>query len=187
MITMLSDKILLCFQGENTCFTTLFPCMNRAVFLDRDGVLNHDPGDYTYSLEDFEVLPGVISNLKHLHGAGWKLIIITNQGGIAKGRYLPQEVQAMHDYLQGLCILEGFRIDDFYFCPHHPDYSVCLCRKPGSLMIEKALAKHRINPSLSVMIGDRERDITAAAGAGVSGILVDTNSSWTHLVAGLLG
>lgn len=159
--------------------------MNRAVFLDRDGVLNHDPGDYTCSLEEFEVLPEVISNLKLLNAAGWKLIVITNQGGIAKGRYNAREVQAMHDYLQGLCILEGFRIDDFYFCPHHPDFSACLCRKPGSLMIEKALAKHQLSAALSVMIGDKERDIIAAAGAGVRGKLISTNASWKHLAAEL--
>lgn len=159
--------------------------MNRAVFLDRDGVLNHDPGDYTCSLDEFEVLPEVISNLKLLKATGWKLIVITNQGGIAKGRYKAQEVQAMHDYLQGLCILEGFRIDDFYFCPHHPDFSACLCRKPGSLMIEKAVTKHQLNASLSVMIGDKERDITAAAGAGVRGKLISTNASWQHLAAEL--
>ncbi|MBU6324504.1 MAG: HAD family hydrolase [Bacteroidetes bacterium] len=155
--------------------------MNRAVFLDRDGVLNHDPGDYTCSLEEFEVLPEVISSLKKLHRAGWKLIVITNQGGIAKGRYTADEVHSMHDYLQGLCILEGFRIDDFYFCPHHPDYSACLCRKPGSLMIEKALAKHRLHANLCVMVGDKERDILAAAGAGVRGILTETNDSWQHI------
>jgi D-glycero-D-manno-heptose 1,7-bisphosphate phosphatase len=159
--------------------------MNRAVFLDRDGVLNHDPGDYTCSLDDFEVLPGVISHLKRLHKAGWKLIVITNQGGIGKGRYTAREVEAMHDYLQGLCILEGFRIDDFYFCPHHPDFSACLCRKPGSLMIEKALAKHQLDASLSVMIGDKDRDIAAAAGAGVRGILIATNASWKHLAGEL--
>lgn len=156
--------------------------MNRAVFLDRDGVLNHDPGDYTCSLDDFEVLPGVISQLERLHKAGWKLIVITNQGGIAKGRYTAREVQSMHDYLQGLCILEGFRIDDFYFCPHHPDFSACLCRKPGSLMIEKALAKHQLDASLSVMIGDKERDIEAAAGAGVRGILTETNSDLQEII-----
>jgi D-glycero-D-manno-heptose 1,7-bisphosphate phosphatase len=156
--------------------------MNRAVFLDRDGVLNHDPGDYTCSLDDFEVLPGVISHLKRLHKAGWKLIVITNQGGIAKGRYTAREVEAMHDYLQGLCILEGFRIDDFYFCTHHPDFSACLCRKPGSLMIEKALAKHQLDASLSLMIGDKERDIAAAAGAGVRGILTETNSDLQEII-----
>jgi len=157
--------------------------MNEAVFLDRDGVLNYDPGDYTCSLEDFEVLPGVISSLKKLHEAGLKLIVITNQGGIAKERYTASEVQAMHDYLQGLCILEGFRIDDFYFCPHHPDFSACLCRKPGSLMIEKALAKHKLDASRCVMVGDKERDIKAAEGAGVRGILTATNSPLEAILA----
>ncbi|MFN5889357.1 MAG: D-glycero-alpha-D-manno-heptose-1,7-bisphosphate 7-phosphatase [Bacteroidota bacterium] len=150
----------------------------KALFLDRDGVINHDPGDYTKSLAEFELLPGVIDTLKSWHSNGFLLIVITNQGGLDKQLYQPHDVHAMHQYLQGLCIANGFRITDFYFCPHHPDFSgKCLCRKPGSLMIEKALHQYDINPIQSLMIGDRERDVLAAQGAGVKGIQIPTNSA----------
>ncbi len=150
----------------------------KALFLDRDGVINHDPGDYTKSLAEFEVLPGVVETLKSWHLKSYLLIVITNQGGLDKQLYHRDEVEAMHQYLQGLCIASGFRITDFYYCPHHPDFSgKCLCRKPGSLMIEKALHTYRIDPSQSLMIGDRERDVIAANSAGVKGIQIQTNAA----------
>lgn len=151
--------------------------MDKAVFLDRDGIINYDPGDYTTSLADFTLLPGVPEHLLRLKVAGFRLIVITNQAGIAKGRYTRDTLQAMHDYFQGVCIAHGFRIDAFCFCPHHPDYSRCLCRKPGSLMLEKAISRYRIDAAQSWMIGDKERDMEAARGAGVRGLLVATNKN----------
>ena len=151
------------------------PLWQKAVFLDRDGVLNEDPGDYTYSPENFKVLDGVMESLLNWKQQDYKLIVITNQGGIAKGRYTVNEVEATHQYFQGLCIQNGFTIDDFYFCPHHDQISTCLCRKPGSLMIEKALHKYKLNPNECLLIGDKPRDIEAANAAGVRGVLVKTN------------
>ncbi|MBL7811576.1 MAG: HAD family hydrolase [Bacteroidetes bacterium] len=148
----------------------------KAVFLDRDGVINHDPGDYTTTLDDFEILPGTVEKLKIWWQSGWGLIVITNQGGIDKGMYSASEVRAMHQYLQGLCAAQGFAIDAFYFCPHHPEYSgKCLCRKPGSLMIEKAMHHFQLKPANCVMLGDRERDMDSASGAGVRGVLLPIN------------
>ena len=149
----------------------------RALFLDRDGVINHDPGDYTQSLSDFRVLPGVIDTLQLWHQLGYHLIVITNQGGLDKGLYSSSEVESMHQYFQGLCIAQGFRITDFYYCPHHPDFSgKCFCRKPGGLMVEKALHQYGLDPLWSLMIGDRQRDVDAANSAGVRGYRIDTNS-----------
>jgi D-glycero-D-manno-heptose 1,7-bisphosphate phosphatase len=149
----------------------------KAIFLDRDGVINHDPGDYTTSLSEFDVLPGTIETLKKWFDEGYGLIVITNQGGIDKDLYTEDTVTAMHQYLQGLCNLEGFAIDAFYYCVHHPEISgKCLCRKPGSLMVEKALHRFRLQPKNCVMIGDRERDVLAAEGAGVKGIQIDVNT-----------
>jgi D-glycero-D-manno-heptose 1,7-bisphosphate phosphatase len=88
---------------------------NKAIFLDRDGVINHDPGDYTTSLEDFVILPNVLETLKKWYDAGYKLIVITNQGGLAKGLYSEDEVHAMHQYFQGECVFRGFEIEAFYF------------------------------------------------------------------------
>ncbi len=148
----------------------------KALFLDRDGVINHDPGDYTKSLQEFEILPNVIDRLYQWHLAGYLLIVITNQGGLGKGLYQEKDVDAMHQYLNGLCLAKGFQIAAFYYCPHHPDFQgKCLCRKPGSLMIEKAIHRFGINPSESLIIGDKQRDIDAAAAAGVRGVLIPTN------------
>lgn len=150
--------------------------LEKAVFLDRDGVLNHEPDNYTWQVEKFTVLPGVMDSLKAWKHQGYGLIVITNQGGIAKGLYSEDDVHAVHQYFQGLSLLEGFSIDAFYFCPHHPEFSgKCLCRKPGSLMIEKAIHHFGLDPFQCVMIGDKERDMIAASGAGVKGILVETN------------
>ena len=150
--------------------------LKKALFLDRDGVINHDPGDYTKSLSEFILLEGVIEAMKSWVDAGYEIIVITNQGGLDKGLYPRENVEAMHQYLQGKCITSGFEILDFYYCPHHTEYSgKCLCRKPGSLMIERAMHKHGIDPNQSVMFGDKQRDIDAAEKAGVRGMIVEIN------------
>jgi D-glycero-D-manno-heptose 1,7-bisphosphate phosphatase len=155
---------------------------NKCVFLDRDGVINKEVGDYIKRLEDFEILPHVIPGLKILTQAGYKLIIITNQGGIAKGLYTQAEMNKMHHYLTKELSAYGVEFADIYFCPHHPEKSNCLCRKPDSIMVEKALSKHRINPSLSYFIGDKERDIVCGQKVGVAGILIESNENWIPLV-----
>ncbi len=148
----------------------------KAVFLDRDGVINHDPGDYTQSVADFHILPQFLERAKIWYDLGYILVVITNQGGIAKGLYDASEVEAMHQYLQGKCIEAGFRIHAFYYCPHHESYSgKCLCRKPGSLMVEKALHQYELVASQSVFFGDKERDITCALSAGVKGVKIEVN------------
>lgn len=157
---------------------TLHYCarMNKALFLDRDGVINHDPDDYTYSLKEFHVLPTVIDALKLAASKGYKIILITNQGGIAKGLYTHETVHEIHDYFRELCKKSAVEITAIYYSPHHPDFGNSLSRKPGSLMVERAIARYDINPAKSVMIGDKQRDIDCAAKAGVPGILVPTNS-----------
>jgi len=149
----------------------------KAIFLDRDGVINADPGNYTCSVEEFDILPNTLERLKNFYDLGYGLIVITNQGGMAKGLFTESDVYAMHQYLQGECVLRGFSIDAFYFCTHYPVFTgKCLCRKPGSLMVEKALHHFQLKPENCVMIGDKQRDMDAAAGAGVKGLLVETNA-----------
>jgi D-glycero-D-manno-heptose 1,7-bisphosphate phosphatase len=138
---------------------------NKCIFLDRDGVLNEDRADYVYRVADFIIPVGVPEALRRFKEAGYLLIIITNQAGIAKGIYSRDDVMTCHSYLQECC---GHLIDDIYFCPHHPDYtSQSLTRKPESLLLEKAMAKHNIDPTRSWMIGDRLRDVEAGHRAGV--------------------
>ena len=150
--------------------------MNKAVFLDRDGVINKELGHYCEKVEDFEILEDVGSAIKVLKDAGFLVIVISNQGGIAKGLYSETDVNAMHKKLRDYLIEYGTDLDDFYFCPHHDSISKCLCRKPNSLMIEKAMAMYDINPAQSYMIGDGKRDIESAERAGVKGILIESNS-----------
>lgn len=160
---------------------------NKAVFLDRDGVLNRELGRYVCGPEDLEILPGVPEALKSFREKGYLLVVITNQAGIAKGLYSHETLQRMHEKLEGELGRAGVRLDAIYYSPQHPDYSGrSLCRKPGSLMLEKAMARFCIDASRSCFIGDRERDMQAAAAAGVKGILIPSNSSLLKVVEQVL-
>jgi len=146
----------------------------RAIFLDRDGVLNHEIHDYICRKEDFEVLKYQIPPLKQFYDEGYLLIVITNQGGIALNRYTEKDLAEMHQILFDTYRNQGAEFTDAYHCPHHPTVNEpCLCRKPGSGMLLDAIAKYDIDPALSVMIGDKPRDVEAANGAGVKGILIE--------------
>lgn len=138
--------------------------MNKCVFLDRDGVINKDNPNYTYRVDSFEILPGVLEALEKLKSAGYLLLIVTNQSGIAQGIYTQQEMEECHAYFQKMC---NNRIDHFYFCPHHPTVTASLARKPGKLMFEKAIAKFNIDVKQSWMVGDRGRDIIPARQLGI--------------------
>lgn len=138
---------------------------NKCVFLDRDGVLNEDCPDYLYKLEELVIPEGVTEALRLLKEAGYLLIVITNQAGIAKGLYSADHVYAIHEAMQKA---SDHALDDLYFSPYHPAYSgASLSRKPGSLLIEKAMAKYDIDPAQSWMIGDRDRDMEAGKNVGL--------------------
>ena len=149
----------------------------KCVFLDRDGVLNRERGDYTWRLEDFDVLPGVPEALQLLKENGYLLIVITNQGGIAKGLYTREDVFACHRKLQQAC---NGMIDALYYAPSHPSVSESLSRKPDSLMLEKAMAKFNIAPENSWFVGDKKRDLQAAAKVNVKAILVGEEETYAH-------
>jgi len=159
---------------------------NKALFLDRDGVINRERGEYTYRVEDFEILPSVLESLQLAQEKGYKLIVITNQGGIAKGIYTHQDVEKAHRYLTDELEKNGVTLTDIFYSPHHQDYSKSLDRKPDSLMLEKAIAIYNINPDQSIMIGDSERDIIASEKVGVKGIKIEPNSSIFDIVQNLL-
>ena len=159
--------------------------MRKALFLDRDGVLNRERGDYTYSIEDFEVLPDVPEALKIARAKGFILIVISNQGGIAKQIFTEERVEVLHKLLCDKLAEDGIEFDEVYYCQHHSDIGKCICRKPNSLMLEKAIARFGINPANSAMIGDSQRDIDAAKKAGVKGFLIDSNSGILEIVKSL--
>ena len=160
---------------------------NKCIFLDRDGVLNVDRVDYVYRMEEFIIPPGVGEALRALKDAGYLLIVITNQSGIAKGIYKREDVYLIHNAIQEGT---GVELDDIYFCPYHEKFdSHSLTRKPGSLMIEKAAAKYEVDMGASWMVGDHERDITAGTRAGIRTIRLapsGTETKATHLVDDLL-
>jgi D-glycero-D-manno-heptose 1,7-bisphosphate phosphatase len=159
----------------------------KCIFLDRDGVLNVDRVDYVYRMEEFIIPNGVVEALQNLKKAGYLLVVITNQSGIAKGIYQRKDVQLIHEALQEA---SGSALDDLYFCPYHENYdSASLTRKPGSLLIEKAAAKYHVDMSASWMVGDHERDVLAGTRAGLRTIRIcpsNTISTATHLVQDLL-
>ena len=147
-----------------------------ALFLDRDGVINRERGKHTWRLEEFEVLPDVAEAVLAAHAAGLLVIAVTNQSGIALGLYGHADVERLHAYLHRQLALRGAHLDAVYYCPHHPDRGRCLCRKPGGLLFERAIARFGIDPARSLMVGDRQRDVDAANSVGIRGVLVEADS-----------
>lgn len=160
----------------------------QALFLDRDGIINHDPGDYTKSVGEFHILPQAIALLQWATSLGIPVIVITNQAGIDKGLYAESDLDAMHQALFAAGQSASFHIDAILFCPHHPEYSGrCFCRKPGHLLFQKALSKYGLTASKCLMIGDKERDIEAAKAAGIPGLLIPANTWDFETVKNTLG
>ena len=149
---------------------------NKAVFLDRDGVLNQEMGDYVCRIEDFHVLEHNIKSLKELQDRGYLLIVATNQGGLAKGWYSEEQLTQMHEKLRTIYKEGGVELTDIFYCPHHPDFTGdCDCRKPKPGLLLQGIEKYNIDPALSYFIGDRERDVIAGTAAGVKGILINSD------------
>ena len=149
--------------------------MSQAIFLDRDGVINFERGDYTFRIEDFSFVNGIIDACIDWTNKGYPIIIITNKGGIAKKRYGHIEVATLHQHIIDQLKVKGVVITDIYYCPHHNEIEACFCRKPKPLMIERALHQYDLNPNNCVIIGDSDRDIQAAEQAGVAGIKITAN------------
>jgi D-glycero-D-manno-heptose 1,7-bisphosphate phosphatase len=154
----------------------------KAVFLDRDGVLNKDKG-YTYKVEDLEWLSQVPEALKTLKQHGFLLIVVSNQSGVARGYYTQADVEAFHEHMQKeLREKWNVAIEAFYYCPHLiggsvPAFSMsCVCRKPQIGMIEQAQKDFSIDLDLSFLVGDKESDVECAHRAGVQGIRVGDNA-----------
>ena len=153
--------------------------MDKVVFLDRDGTLNEEV-HYLHRTKDLRLLPGVGEALKSLKDAGFKLVVVTNQAGVARGYYSCEEVETLHGYLNQRLDEWGARIDRFFNCHHHPEYGVgiykrnCRCRKPGTGMFEMAEEWFAVDKSHSYMIGDKIIDVLAGVNYGISGILVGT-------------
>ncbi|WP_371377524.1 D-glycero-beta-D-manno-heptose 1,7-bisphosphate 7-phosphatase [Thalassotalea aquiviva] len=146
--------------------------MNRALFLDRDGIINHDHG-YVFQPEQFDFIDGIFTLCQHAQQQGLKIIVITNQSGIGRGMYSEQQFLDLTKWMMEAFNKKGIHITDVFFCPHHPtkaqgDYKVaCQCRKPEPGMILEAAKKHHIDLKQSIFIGDKVSDLKAAQNAGV--------------------
>lgn len=162
--------------------------MNTCVFLDRDGVINKDNPSYTFRVEDFEIMSGVIEALHKLKTKEYLLIVVTNQSGIAQGLYTKLQMETCHQFFQQQC---GSLIDHFYFSPDHPTVTASLSRKPSTLLFEKAIAKFNIDANKSWMVGDRGRDIVPARMLGIRTIQIgdeiDEREKADYRVDDLLG
>ena len=159
---------------------TLFP--NKAVFLDRDGTLIVNR-HYGSDPDRIELLDGVSDGLRALRGAGYKLVLVSNQSGVARGYFDESAIGKMHDKLQKMLDAHGAALDGLEYCPHHPDgdvapYAVeCACRKPAPGMLRRAARKHGLNLSASWMVGDIAADVEAGRRAGARTVLVGPETS----------
>ena len=155
--------------------------MKKAIFLDRDGVINLEKKDYVKSIKEFQIMDNVPKAIIELKKKGFLVIIITNQSAINRGLLTIKILNEIHNHLQEILKDNNTSIDDFYFCPHRPDEN-CKCRKPNPGMLLKAVQEHDIDMSQSFMIGDSLTDIQAAEKAGCKGILLNQNQTLLELV-----
>lgn len=147
-----------------------------AVFFDRDGVLNVDT-HYLHKVQEFVWIDGAPQAILRFNRMGWLVFVVTNQSGVARGYYDEAAVHVLHAHMQAELARIGAHIDDFRHCPHHPKgvvdgYGVdCGCRKPQPGMISDLLAAWPVDAGRSVLIGDKQSDLDAAAAAGIRGCL----------------
>jgi len=142
--------------------------MKKALFLDRDGVINAEK-NYLYKIADFEFIEGVFSTCKHFQDKGYLLIIITNQAGIARGKYTEKDFDCLNTWMLKQFSDKGILISKVYYCPHHPEFTgTCHCRKPNPGMIFQAQKEFNLDLSNSILVGDKESDIQAGLNAKVA-------------------
>jgi len=152
---------------------------NIAVFLDRDGTVNEEV-EYLTSPRDLRLIPRSAEAIRMANGLGLRVLIVTNQSGVARGLLTEQQLDDIHRSLTEKLAAEGANVDRIYYCPHHPGEGPppyrgeCDCRKPGTGMIRQAVDEFGIDPTLSYVIGDRTVDVDMARNAGAHAILVLT-------------
>jgi len=144
----------------------------RALFLDRDGVINHEVG-YLHRVEDVRFVDGIFSLCRTAAGLGYRLIVVTNQAGIARGFYSEADFDALMIWMKDAFLAEGVELDAVYHCPFHPEHGVGKYkrdhedRKPGTGMLRRGVREFGVKLDASVMVGDRCSDIAAANAAGL--------------------
>ena len=153
--------------------------MERAVFVDRDGVISEEVG-YISDVEHFRLIPKSAEAVKLINQRGLKIIVITNQSGVARGYFSEEVLGHINRKMEQLLSDQGALLDGIYYCPHHPEGTVeayrveCDCRKPATGLLIQASQEHAIDLSSSYLVGDKRTDIECAHRAGAKGILVLT-------------
>ncbi len=148
----------------------------KAVFLDRDGVLNIDK-NYLYKVADLEWMPGAKEAVALLNQEGYDVFVVTNQSGIARGYYKVSDMKKLHQHMARAVAAQGGKIKKFYYCPHYAEGTVaeyaieCNCRKPKPGMLLEAIEEYKLVPEYCWLVGDKDSDIVAANKAGVRGYL----------------
>lgn len=149
----------------------------KIIFLDRDGVINRDSSEFIKSWQEFHFLPGSLKALKELTLAGFKLLLITNQSGLARGFFSEQTLQDIHQRMCHQIAAAGGQITDIFYCPHAPGDN-CECRKPKPGLIIQASKKYGIDPHQTIMIGDRASDLECGFKAGCQGGILIKSQHW---------
>lgn len=145
----------------------------RAIFLDRDGVINVDNG-YVSVVDDFEFIEGVIEALQSLKAKGYLIVVITNQSGIARGYFSEEQFHTLTEWMDWSLADRGVDLDGIYYCPHHAEHGLgkykidCDCRKPKAGMLNEAIKELDIDITQSILVGDKVSDIQAGISAGVN-------------------
>ncbi len=147
---------------------------SKAVFLDRDGVINIDK-QYVSRIEDFEFTEGIFDTLRYLQDAGYLLIVVTNQSGIGRGYYTLEDFRKLTDWKLAQLAQKGIRIEEVFYCPHAPEWD-CDCRKPSPKMLLEAKRRYDIDMQRSWMVGDKLSDIDAGRNAGVGKTVLIRNN-----------
>ncbi|WP_257265682.1 D-glycero-beta-D-manno-heptose 1,7-bisphosphate 7-phosphatase [Endozoicomonas sp. ONNA2] len=147
--------------------------MTKLVILDRDGVINEDSDQYIRSEQQWIPIPGSIEAIARLSCAGYRVVVATNQSGLARGYFTHQALDAMHDKLTRLVNEQGGQIDGIYYCPHGPD-DHCQCRKPATGLIDQIFADLDASPKETWVVGDSLRDLQAGVTSGCNVALVLT-------------
>jgi D-glycero-D-manno-heptose 1,7-bisphosphate phosphatase len=166
------------------------PSRRPAVFLDRDGTLNHDIG-YVHRIADFRWIAGAVSAIRRLNESGYYVFIVTNQSGVAQGIYDETAIHDLHRWMGEELRAAGARVDDIRYCPHHPQASIaayrvaCSCRKPAAGMLLDLMSVWPVIREASIMIGDKESDAAAGRAAGIDSAIVPAGSL-EHFVGQLL-
>jgi D-glycero-D-manno-heptose 1,7-bisphosphate phosphatase len=141
--------------------------MQKALFLDRDGVINKEK-NYLYKIDDFEFIDGVFEICKYFQDKGYLIIVITNQAGIARGKYSEADFNKLTKWMIQEFEKQNIKISKVYYCPHHPDFTgECECRKPKPKMILDAQQEFNIDLAHSILVGDKNSDIEAGINVGI--------------------